>query len=340
MDWRVAAEPATIPIRPAVMSPSTGSGRRVDSAGPAFVVGRRPDAGLWKDYRWHVIGASTVIVLQGVLIAVILAERRRRRVTQQALAERDEALHATRGRVRDLAGRLISAQEAERTRIARDLHDDVCQEVAGVAFEVCHLRHQRSNLQDADIQQALGAVQRRTADVAERLRLLSHDLHPTVLQHIGLVAAIEAHCAEVERQRHVQVTVSTAGDVEPVNFPAALSLFRIVQEALRNAVRHGHARRILVSLERHGRDLRLAVADDGEGFDPGADRQNGGLGLVSIEERARLARGYATIRSAPDQGTTIEVRVPITNARGTAPVTSDPRRHERPSDRSAGSTAD
>jgi PAS domain S-box-containing protein len=222
---------------------------------------------------------------------------------------------------RDLAGRLISSQEAERTRIARDLHDDACQEVAGVAVDISNLLHRR-DIRDAAVQQELASVQNRVAGVAESLRLLSHDLHPSVLQHIGLVAALEAHCAEVERHYDVQVRFSAEGDVEPAAPKVALSLFRITQEALRNAARHGHARHASVVLARSDDALALSVTDDGEGFDTA--RHNGGLGLVSIEERARLVKGRVTIHSQPKRGTTIDVRVPVSG--GDDPGSGFPRR--------------
>jgi PAS domain S-box-containing protein len=211
---------------------------------------------------------------------------------------------------RDLAGRLIVSQEVERTRIARELHDGVCQDVAAVSVDLSHLRQSGGHIRSDDVQEILHSVERRTASVAENLRRLSHGLHPTVLQHIGLVAALQAHCAEVERRHDMQVTFFAEGDVEPASRVVSLSLFRIAQEALRNAASHGRARNATVSLVRRATGLTLAVADDGEGFDPLAVGQKDGLGLVSIVERARLLRGRADIRSEPGGGATIEVRVP------------------------------
>jgi signal transduction histidine kinase len=199
----------------------------------------------------------------------------------------------------------------ERTRIARDLHDDACQEVAAIAVDVSNLRKKDTTLQDSEVQQTLLSVQRRMARVAEGLRLLSHDLHPNLLKHAGLAAALEAHCAEVERQHHIQVSFHAEGQVEPANPVVMLSLFRIAQEALRNAAKHGHAQQIDLTLSEQGDGLTLSVTDDGGGFDPGGVRHNGGLGLVSIEERARLVKGQVTIHSGPQQGTTISVRVPL-----------------------------
>jgi two-component system, sensor kinase len=135
-----------------------------------------------------------------------------------------------------------------------------------------------------------------------------------VLQHIGLVAALEAHCAEAERHYDLQVRFITDGNVEPAAPAVMLSLFRITQEALRNAARHGYARHATVALARHDGGLTLSVADDGVGFDVAGAHQNGGLGLVSMKDRARLVKGHVTIRSTFQQGTTIDVHVPVNGA--------------------------
>ena len=210
---------------------------------------------------------------------------------------------------RDLAGRLIASQEAERTRIARDLHDGVCQDLASIAVEVSRLRRVAGDLRGRDLQEALLAIEGRAAGVAETLRLLSHGLHPSVLQHIGLVAALQAHCAEVERQHQLRIRFFADDEVEPQRPVVGLSLFRIAQEALGNVARHGQARHAAVSLIREANELVLVISDDGRGFDL-ARAHGGGLGLVSMEERARLVRGCVTISTAPGLGTTIEVRVP------------------------------
>jgi two-component system sensor histidine kinase UhpB len=245
------------------------------------------------------------------LIGGLLAQRSRRRHVERAARASESALRSSNARIRDLAGQLIFAQEVERTRIARDLHDDACQEVASIAVDVSNLRQMDATLQNSDVQQGLLSAQRRLARVAEGLRLLSHDLHPNLLKHAGLAAAHDAHCTEVERQFHIQVRFHAEGQVEPANPVVMLSLFRIAQEALRNAAKHGHAQQIDLTLSEQGDSLTLSVTDDGWGFDPGGARNNGGLGLVSIEERARLVKGQVTIHSGPQQGTTVSVRVPL-----------------------------
>jgi signal transduction histidine kinase len=264
-----------------------------------------------RDHLWHITGGLAFVAIETLLIGGLLGQRSKRRQVERAARVSEDALRNSNAQIRDLAGQLIFAQEVERTRIARDLHDDACQEVAAIAVDVSNLRKKDTTLQDSDVQQTLLSVQRRMARVAEGLRLLSHDLHPNLLKHAGLAAALEAHCAEVERQYHIQVSFHAEGQVEPANPVVMLSLFRIAQEALRNAAKHGHAQQVDLTLSEQGDGLALSVTDDGWGFDPGGVRHNGGLGLVSIEERARLVKGQVTIHSGPQQGTTISVRVPL-----------------------------
>ena len=264
-----------------------------------------------RDHLWQITGGLAFVAIETILIGGLLGQRSKRRQVERAARVSEDALRSSNAQIRDLAGQLIFAQEVERTRIARDLHDDACQEVAAIAVDVSNLRKKDAPLQDSDVQQTLLSVQRRMARVAEGLRLLSHDLHPNLLKHAGLAAALEAHCAEVERQYHIQVGFHAEGHVEPANPVVMLSLFRIAQEALRNAAKHGHAQQIDLTLSEQVDGLILSVTDDGRGFDPGGVRHNGGLGLVSIEERARLVKGHVTIHSGPQEGTTISVRVPL-----------------------------
>jgi signal transduction histidine kinase len=209
-----------------------------------------------------------------------------------------------------LAGRLIKSQEAERVRIARDLHDGVCQELACIVSDIDQLRTQDGQI-SADTQEILDSLQQRIAGVSQSLRLLSHELHPAVLKFMGLRTALQSHCADFARQHIVRVKFYADHEVEPVSPPVALALFRIAQEALQNIARHGHARNATVSLARDTTHVTLTIADDGEGFDVEAARPNPGLGLLSMEERARMVQGNVVIHSEPGEGTTIEVRVPV-----------------------------
>lgn len=262
---------------------------------PPDAIIRFKNESFWRIYRWRIVGVLSLLIAQALLIVGLLMQRRGRRSAELS--------------ARTLGGRLLTAQEAERAKLSRDLHDDACQEIARIAVDLSHLQGLKGRIEDADVQKTMDAIRQQTTGVAENLRLVSHELHPTVLQHLGLVQALQAHCAEVERSHGMRVTLSASSDTEPRNTEAALGLFRITQEALRNAHTHGRARHANVSLQRHGDEFVLTIADDGTGFDYAAGRANGGLGLVSIDERARLLRGRAVVRSRLHEGTTVQVRV-------------------------------
>jgi len=239
-----------------------------------------------------------------------ITERKR---AQRALLENEAALRAYNEEIQDLAGRLIAAQETERTRIARELHDDVSQQLAGLSITLSNLRR-RLGARPAveDVQAELSSLQHRTIELAASVRHVSHHLHPGLLQHSGLVAALTAHCADVERQTGLRVSLHADNDFAEIAPESSLCLYRVTQEALRNTVTHARARRADVRLSRSDEDAEIAIGDDGRGFDvTTAGRASGGLGLLSIHERVRLAGGTVSIVSGPGEGTTVQVRIPI-----------------------------
>ncbi len=282
----------------------------LESALPAGsdVVYRQP--GVWEAFRVYIVGGAVLVLLQFALIAGLLAQRTSRRKTERVLRAGQAALRASHERSRELAGRLIAAQEAERTRLARDLHDDACQEIAGLSVELSRLKSDRSVAAQPEVHGALASMQYRAARLAESVRLLSHDLHPAVLHQVGLGAAFESHRLEVGRVHNVDLDLRIGPDIEPVSGGVRLALFRIGQEAIRNACVHGRARRVMITLARENGHVALSVRDDGVGFDVDVARRGGGLGLVSMEERARLIRGQFHVSSRPGRGSDIEVTVP------------------------------
>ena len=154
-----------------------------------------------------------------------------------------------------------------------------------------------------DLQRDVASLQQRTIALAANIRHISHDLHPSVLEHAGLVAALTAYCTEVQQQQTVAVTFSAEGDFASTDADVALCLYRIAQEALRNVVAHADARRADVRLRRLDDSVELTIADDGKGFDVvGARADSKGLGLVSINERVRLAGGTVSYRDRSEQG--------------------------------------
>ncbi|MHC4513273.1 MAG: sensor histidine kinase [Planctomycetota bacterium] len=153
-------------------------------------------------------------------------------------------------------------------------------------------------------------LRRQTNELSADLHRLSYELHPSMIKHLGLVAAVRSFCRELSRQQGIQVEFVDREVPRTLHEDVALCLFRIVQETLRNVARHSGARQARAKLSGSPDAIRLQVADAGVGFDPDASRKNG-LGLVGMEERLRLVGGEITIHSRPSQGTRIDVRVPL-----------------------------
>jgi len=270
---------------------------------------------VWEAYRPYIIAIAIVVAAQLLAIAGLLVQRARRRRAEATVLAREATIRASYERIRLLAGRLINAQEAARASIARDLHDGVCQDLAGVSIAVGSLKSSSGSIQDLHTQQALSKIHLETLGMFDGIRRLSHELHPATLRLVGLATALRAHCVEVEQRHAVHVQFTADGDFAGLDPDVALCFFRIAQESLRNGVVHGDARRLSVSLARPGDDLDLVVTDDGRGFDlEGVRGDGGGLGLVSIEERARVIGGDVRIVTGPGQGTTIHVRAPAVSA--------------------------
>jgi signal transduction histidine kinase len=238
----------------------------------------------------------------------LVIERKR---GEQTLRENETVLRASYDRIQDLAGRLITAQEAERSRIASDLHDDVNQQLAGLSIALSNVKRRLQNGGDGTVQEEITRLQQRTIDLADMIRNISHELHPGVLQHVGLAAALNGHCAEVGRQYPIEVTFSAVDVLDGIPQDVALCLYRVAQEALRNIASHAAAHKAQVTLRSTEDVLELVIADDGQGFNLVEARRVGGLGLISLDERVRLIGGSLAISSEPRQGTEVRVQVPL-----------------------------
>lgn len=198
----------------------------------------------------------------------------------------------------------------ERSRIARELHDDISQQLAALSIACSGLKR-RLPSEAAEAQQEVARLQQQTIALSEAIRHLSHELHPGVLRHAGLVAALQGDCAAFGGQHGIVVTFHADPGLEELQADVALCLYRVAQEALRNIARHAGARQAEVALTRSDDILELRIADDGQGFDLAAARRRSGLGLISIDERVRLVQGYVQIVTEPRRGTELRVRVPL-----------------------------
>ncbi len=270
---------------------------------------RTPTA--WELYRDSIIAIAAVLAAQLMLIAGLLAQRHRRRRAEETTRRSEATLRASYDRIRQLTGRLINEQEAARAGLARDLHDDMCQQLVFVSLAVSQLKGSSGEIQDAEAQEAFSDLEQKTQGMFNGIRRLSHDLHPASLRLLGLGPALKTHCAEVAKGYDVEVIFKAGGEMRQLHQDTAVCLFRIAQEALRNGVVHGGARRFVVSLARSDDHVELTVSDDGHGFDLEVARRNAsGLGIVSMEERARVVGGDMQITTGLNQGTTIRVRCP------------------------------
>ena len=206
--------------------------------------------------------------------------------------------------------RLLEAQEAERARIARDLHDDIGQRLALLSISLEQLP-QLSSTPAAELRESVDIVRRQALGIASDVQALSHELHSSKLQLLGVVPAIRGFCSEISARQKVEIDFSHQDVPGTVRPDIALCLFRVLQEALQNAVRHSSAVRFTVNLQATPQALTLTVRDDGRGFDPESVSQDGGLGLTSMRERLKLVAGELSIESQPAKGTTVVARVPL-----------------------------
>ena len=243
-----------------------------------------------------------------------------RRSAEDRIRESRAALERSHQEREHLAGRLIEAQDTERARIARDLHDDVSQQLAGVSIAFSGLKQRLGEYRVLEeLQQELVALQQQTLTLARNVRQLSHDLHPTVLRHLGLERALTSYCSELQRSHGVVMRCVADGDFASVAPEAGLCLYRIAQEALRNVVAHAGASRADVRLVRRGDEAEIMISDDGHGFDVNDPERCRGLGLVSIAERAKIAGGTIRIETGLNQGTRVHATIPV-NGRPKASV--------------------
>ena len=203
--------------------------------------------------------------------------------------------------------RLIEAQEQERFRIARELHDDTSQRLALLAAAIDQIKNQLPPHTGA----LLAELQKQTSDIATDIHLLSHKLHPSKLEYLGLVAAAKGFCREFSEQQKSEVDFGTHDVLGTLPRDISLCLFRVLQEALHNSVKHSGVRHFEVRLWGTSTEIHLTVSDSGSGFDTEMAKQTGGLGLTSMEERLKALNGSLSIQSEPNRGTTVHARLPL-----------------------------
>jgi PAS domain S-box-containing protein len=227
-------------------------------------------------------------------------------ITARRLAEED--LRRTHHQIRDLASRLMRAQEVERKVIAQELHDDLSQRLAAHALALSDLRRHVPATTDV-LQTRIAVLEAEAMELGDSVRLLSHQLHPAVLEHVGLPAALRSFCTEFGQRSSLKFHVDVAERCPPLSDQVSLTLYRVTQEIVRNIERHARARNIWLRLSFDKTEARLCIVDDGVGFDTTQQCGKTGLGLISLEERVRFLHGHLKIRSRPGHGTRVSVHI-------------------------------
>ena len=234
-------------------------------------------------------------------------------ITDQDLAEK--ALSS-------VSRRLIHAQEQERARIARELHDDIGQRVALLAMELTKLSAGSSGLPEVS---SADKLQKQAVEIASDIQALSHDLHSSKLELLGIVAAMRGFCDEFASQQHVDVHFASSDVPGQLPSDVALCLFRVLQEALHNSAKHSGVRLFDVQLWGSEGQIHLVVSDPGAGFDLDVARSGRGLGLVSMEERLKLVAGELSIETQPLRGTRVHARAPYRSGSASLERPASPR---------------
>jgi signal transduction histidine kinase len=253
---------------------------------------------LWDEHHTLIAVAISIFLLQAALLIGLAWQRiYRRRAEREALS---------------LSGRLINAHEDERRRLARELHDDITQRLAGLAIDAAMLLP-ADELSPSDIE-VRRSIRGGLVQLSEDVHSLSYRLHPSVLDDLGLVEALKAECERVARVESLRVDIQADKISQNLPKEAALGVYRVAQEALRNIARHAKASTVRLSLALNDGGLLLTVRDNGCGFNPNLPNRRPSLGHSSMRERIRLLGGTLDIQSTPGEGTTVVAWVPIRQA--------------------------
>jgi signal transduction histidine kinase len=254
----------------------------------------------FEQYRLYIIAVAALCVVQAIFIAVLLLNRRR---LERERVERQRAEDTAH----EFSRRLISAQEDERSRLARELHDDVTQRLALLAINAGRAAHKAGN---GKSDEAMSAMRQGLTKLSEDVHALSYRLHPSILDDLGLIEALKNEAERFSQSESVPVDLKVEEDLVAPTGPIALGLFRIAQEALQNVGRHAKAGQVMMSLRQFDNGFEFCVRDDGVGFEPKVHRMRPSLGLASMQQRIYLLGGELNVESSPGHGTMVLAWVP------------------------------
>jgi PAS domain S-box-containing protein len=253
---------------------------------------------------------ARLVSAEGDKVLSIVRDVTESRRAADALRESEEKLLLSYRESRELTARLITAQESERRRIALLLHDDLSQNIAAMGVAISRLKR-KPPATDGLIAEELDRLGAQTNELTTQIRKLSHQLHPDILEHIGLVAALESEVTEFRHNERIKLEFKTAIKSGHVPLDVSVCLYRVAMEALRNVSKHSGASSASISLGEDDDYFTLEVSDSGKGFDVERAKRGSGLGLISAEERVKLLQGNFLVTSKPDGGTVLRAQIPL-----------------------------
>jgi two-component system sensor histidine kinase UhpB len=258
--------------------------------------------------RWFVM---TAVPMHSTAYGAVITHTNvtRRRQAEKKLRESEQYLRTSREEYRALARELLMVREGTRRHLARELHDSFSQRLALISMLAAKMELERNDLES--LKAGLKQIQDETARLSGDVHDIARQLHPQILEDLGLETAVEAFCTSISKNEGLPITFNRGEIPADIPLNTGLNLYRIIQESLGNAVKHANARRVTVGLEIRDSVLRLSIRDDGIGFDLSEARKKNRFGLISIRERAAIIGGSLEISSAPGSGTEISVDVPL-----------------------------
>ena len=262
------------------------------------------ESSFWELYRWRILFALALLIAQTMLIAALLVQRARR-------ARAEAAGKISARNLQRLTGQLIHVQDEERRRVAAELHDGIGQTLSIINNRATICFH---NLKDEDcLKEQLGEISEVTFAGLDEVREIAHNLRPYELDRLGLAHAVESMVEKVSNSASIQIT-SEVDDIDgQLSRDAETGIYRILQEGLNNVLKHASASEARVSIKREGKELFVALSDNGKGFDPhsSSNGEGKGFGLAGMTERARMLHTKCIIESALGRGTTLSLRIPM-----------------------------
>jgi PAS domain S-box-containing protein len=256
------------------------------------------------------VNLSHVATADGNLAVAFITDITERRHYEENLRRSEAEARASQQKLRELTAGLLEGHEEERRRVSRELHDDLNQKLAMLAVELGGIE---AKLPPSDrvIREQLQSFEKRLNGLSDDVRRTAYQLHPSILEHLGLADALETYCGEFSAQEKIKVDFRLRKVPGTIPKGIALCLYRVAQEALRNIARHSGSRRASVTLAGKGAGLTLTLEDHGRGFDPAVIEGKRGLGLISMKERVSAAGGLLAIEARPGAGTRVRVQIPV-----------------------------